>query len=67
MAQHKPLLGTVKYVKYTEYFGLLLQSKTNNEGFYLEGISDIEYAGDADTCISVHGLLIYFCGTPITW
>jgi hypothetical protein len=37
----------------------------NVDGVYLEGMSDIEYAGYPDTCISVYGYVLYFCGAPI--
>jgi hypothetical protein len=63
----KALLRTVKYVMDTEDLGLLLQPKLNQDGFYLEGISDSEYAGDTDTRISVYGDVLYFCGAPIAW
>jgi hypothetical protein len=51
----------------TEDLGLLLQPKLNQDGFYLEGISDSEYAEDPDTRISVYGYVLYFCGVPIAW
>jgi hypothetical protein len=51
----KALLRTIKYVLGTEAHGLILQPKLNNDGFYLEGLSDSEYAGDPDTQISVYG------------
>jgi hypothetical protein len=35
-----------------------LQAQFNNDGFYLEGISDSEYAGDPDTRISVYGYVL---------
>jgi hypothetical protein len=54
----KPLLRTIKYVLGTEDHGLLLQPKFNNDGFYLEGISDCKYAGDQDTCLSVNGYVL---------
>ena len=63
----KALLRTIKYVMDTEHLGLLLQPKLNKDGFYLEGISDSEYAGDPDTRISVYGYVLYFCGAPISW
>jgi hypothetical protein len=63
----KALLRTVKYVMDTEDLGLLLQPKLNQDGFYLEGISESEYAGDPDTRISVYGYVLYFCGAPIAW
>jgi hypothetical protein len=63
----KELLRTVKYVIDTEHLGLLLQPEMNEDGFYLEGISESEYAGDPDTRISVYGYVLYFCGAPIAW
>jgi hypothetical protein len=33
----------------------------------LEGVSQNEYAKDPDTCISVYGYVLYFCGAPIAW
>jgi hypothetical protein len=48
----KALLRSVKYVLGTEDHGLLLQPQLNNNGFYLEGISDSECTGDPDTRIS---------------
>jgi hypothetical protein len=66
-AHFKALLRTAKYVIDTEELGLLIQPKFNNDGFYLEGFSDSEYAGDPDTSISVYGYVLYFCGAPIAW
>jgi hypothetical protein len=57
-AHFKALLHTVKYVIDPEHLGLLLQPKLNEDGFYLEGISDSEYVGDPDTCISVYGYVL---------
>jgi hypothetical protein len=62
----KALLRTIKYVIGPEDLCLLLQPQINNHGIYLEGFSDIEYAGDPDTQISVYGYVLYFCGAPIT-
>jgi hypothetical protein len=59
-AQSSNVLGTQDH-------GLLLQPKFNNFGFYLEGISDREYAGYPDAQISVYGYVLYFCGEPIAW
>jgi hypothetical protein len=59
------LLRTIKYVIETEDLGLLLQPKFNNDGSYLEGLYDSEYAGDTDTRISVYGYIKNFCGAPI--
>jgi hypothetical protein len=66
-ANFKAKLRTVKYVIDTEELGLLNQPTFNNDGFYFEGISDSEYAGDWDARISVYGYILYFCGAPIAW
>jgi hypothetical protein len=66
-AHFKALIRTIKYVLDTEDHGLLLQPKFTSDGFYLEGISDSEYAGDPDTQICVYGYVLYFCGAPIAW
>jgi hypothetical protein len=63
----KALLRTSKYAIDTEAPGLLIQPKFYNDGFYLEGLSDSEYAGDPDTRISVSGYVLYLCGEPIAW
>jgi hypothetical protein len=44
-----------------------MKPRKKGEMFYLEGISDSEYAGDKDTRISVYGYILYFCGAPIAW
>jgi hypothetical protein len=38
-----------------------------NEKYMLKGVSDSEYAGDKDTCISVYGFAIYLIRSPIPW
>jgi hypothetical protein len=64
-AHFKALQHTVKYVIDTEHLGILLQQKLNKDGFYLERISDSEYAGDPETRISGYGYFLYICGAPI--
>jgi hypothetical protein len=63
----KALLCTIKYVVGTEDHGNLLRPKLNKYFFYLEGISDSEYAGDLETRMSVYGYVLYLCGAPIAW
>jgi hypothetical protein len=46
---------------------LILQPKLDEDGIYLSGISDSEYAGDPDTRIIVYGYVLHFCGAPIAW
>jgi hypothetical protein len=62
----KALLRVIKYVLSTENYGLKIKPALK-EGFYMEGISDSEYAGDKDSRISVYGYILYFCGAPIAW
>ncbi len=66
-AHWKAMTRLVKYVVNTESVGLKLKPRKIGEMFILEGISDSEYAGDADTRISVYGYILYFCGAPIAW
>ena len=62
----KALLRVIKYVLSTETHGLKIKPSVK-ETFYMEGISDSEYAGDKDSRISVYGYILYFCGAPIAW
>ena len=66
-AHWKALMRTIKFVLDTENYCLVLNPTVRQDGFYLEGLSDSEYAGDKDTRISVFGYIIYFCGAPIAW
>jgi hypothetical protein len=66
-AHWKSLMRTINYAISTEKYGLKLQPKLHQDCFYLEGISDSEYAGDKESRISVYGYMIYFCGAPIAW
>jgi hypothetical protein len=61
------MVRTIKYVLDTAHHGLKLKPNKRSGLFYLEGISDSEYAGDKDTRISVYGYQLYFCGAPISW
>jgi hypothetical protein len=61
------MIRVIKYVLDTENYGLKLKPSKGKDGFYLEGVSDSEYAGDKDTRISVYGYVLYFCGAPIAW
>ena len=66
-AHWKALMRTIKFVLDTENYCLVLNPTVRQDGFYLEGLSDSEYAGDKETRISVFGYIIYFCGAPIAW
>jgi hypothetical protein len=58
---------SIKYVLGTESNGFKIKPVKTQEMYTLEGISDGEYARDTDTCISVYGYIIYFCGPPVAW
>ena len=60
-------MRTIKYVIDTKSYCLIINPIKRQDGFYLEGLSDSEYAEDRDTRISVYGYIIYFCGSPIAW
>jgi hypothetical protein len=67
LAQWKNLMRAIKFTLDTEHYALRLKPKKNQDSFYLEGVSDSEFAGDKDTRISVYGYILYFCGSPISW
>jgi transposase InsO family protein len=69
-AHWKALLRCIKYVIMTEHMALQMKPDKgagSNPPFYVEGVSDSDYAGDRDTRQSVYGYIIYFCGAPIAW
>ena len=65
-AHWKAMMRVIKYVFDTKMKALKLKP-TMDKGYYLEGISDSEFAGDKDTRISIYGYVVYFCGAPISW
>ena len=69
-AHWKAMMRVIKYVLDTRSCALKLQPKImegSNEKYYLEGISDSEFAGDRETRVSVYGYATYFCGALISW
>jgi hypothetical protein len=64
-AHWKALLRIIKYVLNTEKKALKLQPKKKGEMFFLEGLSDSNFAEDKETRTSVYGYVLYFCGAPI--
>jgi hypothetical protein len=65
--QFKEMTRVVKYVLDTKTKGLKLELNTKQQGWYLEGLSDSDFATDKDTRISVTGYIVYFCGIPVAW
>ena len=35
--------------------------------WWLEALSDSDFANDKETRISVYGYIVFFCGVPIAW
>ena len=69
-AHWKAMIRVIKYVLDTRMCALKLQPKMmegSKEKYYLEGISDSEFAGDRETRVSVYGYATYFCGALISW
>jgi hypothetical protein len=69
-AHWKAMIRVIKYVFDTKKFALRIHpvvDHSSKQMFYLEGISDSEFAGDKDTRASVYGYIMYFCGAPVSW
>jgi hypothetical protein len=68
-AHWKAMIRVIKYVLDTKMQALKLQPKKERDlkSYFLEGISDSEFAGDREKRISVFGYITYFCGAPISW
>jgi hypothetical protein len=66
-AHWKELLRTLSFTVNTKELALKLKPVKSSFLFYLEGISDSNYAEDKETRISVFGYVVYFCGAPVAW
>ena len=66
VAQYKEMLHVLKFMLETKTHGLKFLP-LNDKIWKLEGISDVNFALDKETHISVTGYVIYFMGIPITW
>ena len=65
-AAYKELLRVLKYVVDTKHLALKLKPKLEDK-WELVAFSDSDYAGDAETRISIAGFILYLCGAPISW
>ena len=63
----KELMRAINHVLNTEGLALKIKPIKNGIMFYLEGISDSNFAEDKETRISVFGYIVYFCGAPVAW
>jgi len=68
-ASFKELLRIIKFVLDTCDFGLKIEPKNVNmsELWSVTVFCDSDYAGDADTRISVTGYCLFLMGVPVSW
>jgi len=65
----KELKRVIKFVLDTADYGLKIQPDPEQEGkkWRMTVFSDSDYAGDAETRISVTGFCVFLMGVPISW
>jgi len=62
----KELCRVIKYALDTRHIGLKLKPDDyDNKLWELKAYSDVDFAGDKETCISVTGYVVYFMNVPI--
>ena len=68
-ASFKELLRVIKFVLDTRDYGLKIEPKIVNmsEPWSVTVFCDSDYAGDADTRISVTGYCLFLMGVPVSW
>ena len=66
-AHWKMLLRIIRFVEKTKNYELILEPKRQGLNWELRGYCDSDYAGDADTRISVSGFVIYINGCLVSW
>ena len=66
---YKELLRVIKFILDTEDYGLHIDPIKNDDAgiFNMEVYSDSDYAGDAETRISITGYCLFLQGVPICW
>ena len=67
LAHWKALTRAIKYTVDTKDYALKMKPKKKEDGFYLEGMSDSDYAGDKNTRISGYAYILYLCDALIFW
>ena len=63
----KEMYKVIRHVLSTKGYGLKFELKKDIIKWALKALSDIDFASDKETRISVLGYIIYFCGIPIAW
>ena len=66
-AAYKEMLRVMKFVLDTKEYCLKLQPINETKNWNLVSYCDSDWAGDAETRISVTGFIIYLLGVPICW
>ena len=66
-AAYKEMLRVMKFVLDTKQYCLKIQPKDEGKEWDLVSYCDSDWAGDAETRISVTGFIIYLLGVPICW
>jgi hypothetical protein len=64
---YKEMSRVMKFVMDTKQYCLKMQPKDEGKEWDLVSYCDSDWAGDAETRISVTGYIIYLLGAPICW
>ena len=63
----KELCRVIKYAIDTKNKGLKLRPEDTDDEWKIKAYSDVDFAGDKESWISVTGYVIYFMNVPICW
>ncbi len=64
---YKMMIQVMNYIMETKDYGVHIKPTKSGRLFQLRAKADSELCGDKETRISVYGLILYFCGVPISW
>ena len=65
--QLRELRRVAKFVLDTKDLGLCIVPTMSDGIWWLEALSDRDFANDKETRISVYGYIVFFCRVPIAW
>ena len=65
--QLRELRRDAKFVLATKDLRLCIVATMSNGIWWLEALSDSDFATDKETRISVYGYIVFLCGVPIAW
>ena len=63
----KEMYKVIRHVLSRKGYGLKFELRKDMIKWALKALSDIDFASDKETRISVFGYIIYLCGIPIAW